>query len=1053
MKAVMFYIVVLGAFSGLSEGVGVLPDGPLTASVGGSVMFRTNLNPTETPFIALSWNHGVKSIITSTNNLNATAPEYENRITLFRSTGSLELRNLGLDDNGEYSINIQPADDFLKFGITRLVVYDPVSGVLLTASSTDLVEFNSSVRLSCSSSGSSLSFLWMNSSSEVTASDRVQISSSDGGSTLTLVTVTRYDLGPFSCNVSNPVSSAVSEAVKLSVSYGPENTHLAASPSEDHYMEGSNVSLSCSAESRPSAVISWFLNENMLPDSGPELRLMNIQLSQTGNYSCQAFNSKTLRYQTSQPLAVTVYDPVSGVLLTASSTDLVEFISSVRLSCSSSGSSPSFLWMNSSSEVTASDRVQISSSDGGSTLTLVTVTRYDLGPFSCHVSNPVSSVASISTSLSISYGPENTLLTISPSKHEHVKGSDVQMFCSAVSSPDASFQWFVNGNPLPDTGPELRLMNVQTNQSGNYSCQTFNSKTLRYQTSQPLALSVIEREGGLSGGAVAGIVISCLVAAAGAAGGYFIYRRKNKSRAKPASATAEQVISSVTFSSHDVTAAARRPEEQEHAYENVSSVYDRTIYCFSKSAQPQPAHPSHLPHRLLLLPKSHPDTDSARLLRVVAGQCPALAPFLMPRTTARGSSPTNPSRKLEPLQTSQLSSNKMMDGAGHHRESNPVSLLRAAEPSAFGGDTKTGSRTCIKHNHSSDPSPDTRLSWETHQRLVANPEQLRPEDRNVSRKSCYVSGNPSSLGVGACAGDGILPPGPLSGAVAGTVRFTTSLAPTQSPFLSVSWSFKGGSIITSTSVNSTDPAYSNRISLDRATGALELRNLGLLDSGVYTVIIIPDGGLQLQGKITLNVYVPITGAVIRSPAAVLIEDQSSTNLTCEASGSISTRHWMKDGLPLQLSDNVSLSADNVTVLIRPVLRSSGGSYQCQVSNPVSAMTAALYLTVNYGPYNTSITGPSSASLGQRVTLQCTAASVPPANFSWMFNGNETHVNNSVYLIEEMGGASVGNYTCTARNMVTMKENSALLNLRAACTAPCWSFSLLLISGFNLRRFM
>uniref|UniRef100_A0A8C6KJW6 Ig-like domain-containing protein n=1 Tax=Nothobranchius furzeri TaxID=105023 RepID=A0A8C6KJW6_NOTFU len=307
--------------------------------------------------------------------------------------------------------------------------------------------------------------------------------------------------------------------------------------------------------------------------------------------------------------------------------------------------------------------------------------------------------------------------------------------------------------------------------------------------------------------------------------------------------------------------------------------------------------------------------------------------------------------------------------------------------------------------------------------------------------------------AGACAGDGILPPGPLSGAVAGTVRFTTSLAPTQSPFLSVSWSFKGGSIITSTSVNSTDPAYSNRISLDRATGALELRNLGLLDSGVYTVIIIPDGGLQLQGKITLNVYVPITGAVIRSPAAVLIEDQSSTNLTCEASGSISTRHWMKDGLPLQLSDNVSLSADNVTVLIRPVLRSSGGSYQCQVSNPVSAMTAALNLTVNYGPYNTSITGPSSASLGQRVTLQCTAASVPPANFSWMFNGNETHVNNSVYLIEEMGGASVGNYTCTARNMVTMKENSALLNLRAACTAPCWSFSLLLISGFNLRRFM
>ncbi|KAF7227046.1 transcript variant X2 [Nothobranchius furzeri] len=530
----LLLLTVAASFTGLSEGVGVLPDGPLTASVGGSVMFRTNLNPTETPFFAVSWNYENKPIITSTNVFNTTVPEYENRITLFRSTGSLELRNLGLNDNGEYDVIIQPADDFQKIGTTRLVVYDPVSGVLLTASSTDLVEFNSSVRLSCSSSGSSLSFLWMNSSSEVTASDRVQISSSDGGSTLTLVTVTRYDLGPFSCNVSNPVSSAVSEAVKLSVSYGPETVQLQVSPSKEHHKTGSDVQMFCSAVSSPDASFQWFVNGNPLPDTGPELRLMSVQTHQSGSYSCQAFNSKTLRYQTSQPSALSVLDPVSGVLLTTSSTDLVEFNSSVRLSCSSSGSSPSFLWMNSSSEVTASDRVQISSSDGGSTLTLVTVTRYDLGPYSCHVSNPVSSVASISTSLSISYGPENTLLTISPSKHEHVKGSDVQMFCSAVSSPDASFQWFVNENPLPDTGPELRLMSVQTHQSGSYSCQTFNSKTLRYETSQPLALSVIGGSSGLPDGIIAAIVIVCLVIVAGVGVGFWIIRKK-KVRQKPTS--------------------------------------------------------------------------------------------------------------------------------------------------------------------------------------------------------------------------------------------------------------------------------------------------------------------------------------------------------------------------------------------------------------------------------------------------------------------------------------------------------------------------------------
>ncbi|XP_041798223.1 carcinoembryonic antigen-related cell adhesion molecule 6-like [Chelmon rostratus] len=298
--------------------------------------------------------------------------------------------------------------------------------------------------------------------------------------------------------------------------------------------------------------------------------------------------------------------------------------------------------------------------------------------------------------------------------------------------------------------------------------------------------------------------------------------------------------------------------------------------------------------------------------------------------------------------------------------------------------------------------------------------------------------------------EGILPPGPLSGAVAGTVKFTTTLRPPEKPFMSVSWSFKGVNIITSSSINITDPGHTNRISLDRATGSLELRNLVPEDSGEYTVTIVPDGEPQKQGKTFLNVYELVTEAVIRSPEAVLIEDKSSTNLSCEASGSISTRVWMKDGRPLRPSARVSFSVGNRTVFIEPVHSSSQGTYQCRVSNPVSTMTATHNLIVNFGPHNISITGPSAAAPGRRVTLQCTADSVPPANFSWMFNGNETRVNDSMYIIERLEAESIGNYTCTARNMVTMLENSTVLNLRASCNAPCWSFIALLISALTLR---
>ncbi|XP_076008741.1 cell adhesion molecule CEACAM5-like [Genypterus blacodes] len=443
----------------------------------------------------------------------------------------LRLSNIEIGQTGNYSCQAHNSKTmrYQTSSPALVSVLVPVSNVVLTTRSTDLLEF-SSVNLSCSSNGSSLSFIWLNDSSVVTASDRVQIT--DGGSTLTITNVTRHDTGPFSCKVSNPVSGGQSNAVYFSISYGPDNVKLAISPSEVYHEKGSDVILSCSAVSNPSASFKWFVNDTLHSDGiDPELRLNNIQMGQTGNYSCQAHNSKTMRYQTSSPALVSVLVPVSNVVLTTRSTDLLEF-SSVNLSCSSNGSSLSFIWLNDSSVVTASDRVQIT--DGGSTLTITNVTRHDTGPFSCKVSNPASAGQSNAVYFSISYGPDNVKLAISPSQVYHEKGSDVILSCSAVSNPSASFKWFVNDTLHSDgTDPELRLNNIQMGQTGNYSCQAHNSKTTRYQTSSPALVSVLVPEiapEGLSGGAIAGIIILVLAVVGGGSVGAFMYFRSTKNR-------------------------------------------------------------------------------------------------------------------------------------------------------------------------------------------------------------------------------------------------------------------------------------------------------------------------------------------------------------------------------------------------------------------------------------------------------------------------------------------------------------------------------------------
>nr|XP_061789518.1 hemicentin-1-like [Nerophis lumbriciformis] len=490
MKHLDVLIAGFKVYCGSSHGAGVLPECS-AAITGEKKTFTVELTPPTTPIDFIEWSftdrNDVSTIIISTN--TGPNPDYQDRIHVFPETGSLELRNLILSDIGDYKVIIR-VGEVQQTGSCFLYLHELIGGVGIKHTSTDLLESSGSVTMTCfTTAGTDITYGWLNSTNEVKAGDRVQIT--EGGSKLTITNVNRYDTGPYRCRVSNLVSSSTSGPVELDISYGPENISLSTSPSLEHHKVGSNINLTCSSESNPPAVYQWFFNGTLLPVLGPELRLKNVLESQSGNYRCQAYNNKTLNSLT-QSTPISILTPISRVELRTDTTDLIEFSGPVSLLCSATGSSPSFRWANGSSEITKNDRVQIT--DGGSKLTILNINRYDKGPFRCHAFNPINDGTSNPVVLSVNYGPENINLTKTPFQEHYNEGSDVDLLCSATSVPPPQFRWLKNGELLSHTGPALQLKNIHFNQRGNYSCQAFNDRTQRTVTSDPVSISVIRSE-------------------------------------------------------------------------------------------------------------------------------------------------------------------------------------------------------------------------------------------------------------------------------------------------------------------------------------------------------------------------------------------------------------------------------------------------------------------------------------------------------------------------------------------------------------------------------
>ncbi|XP_062912733.1 carcinoembryonic antigen-related cell adhesion molecule 1-like isoform X2 [Mobula hypostoma] len=423
--------------------------------------------------------------------------EYTSRAELFTSNGSLRLKSVNMKDSGEYRVNMIPVSGSQSSATITLKVLEPVSNVNVTSNDTRLIEYNDTVSLTCFAKGTAVSYVWLKENSPVTSDDRFELSTDN--STLTIAGVLRTD-GPFNCRASNLINNLTSNPFNLTVFYGPDHPKITNNSASIAYIAGSTT-LTCSAVSRPDAKLTWHFSSDL--HQTEQFSLANISVNKTGNYTCQAYNDITKRFNASTQ-EIIVLEFVSQVTITSNDTTALEN-NTVALTCEANGTIQERTWLKDNKIIPNNSRISMSSNN--ITLSITRIHRNDAGIYTCVVSNDFSNGSAV-IHLKVSYGPEN--IKIQP-QGPVMATIGKTLYCSAVSVP-VEYKWFKWTNML-QTEQNYTFESVREVDSGNYTCQVYNSVT---KESISLSVKVIAQDSssGLSAGAIAGIVIAVIAVVA-----------------------------------------------------------------------------------------------------------------------------------------------------------------------------------------------------------------------------------------------------------------------------------------------------------------------------------------------------------------------------------------------------------------------------------------------------------------------------------------------------------------------------------------------------------
>ncbi|KAG7514858.1 B-cell receptor CD22-like [Solea senegalensis] len=388
-------------------------------------------------------------------NPEATCIWYKNQTLIKGAERIYRLSPISSEDRGLYECSCQNLYGTTTTSKYLHVQYAPKSPSVSVSPSGQIVE-GRSVTLTCSSDANpAATYTWYKENTHAHA----QLLR-EGLREFVFTSIQSSDSGLYRCVARNELGESPGK-ITVAVEYAPKLPSVSVSPSG--IVEGSSVTLTCSADANPEATCIWYKNQTLIKGAERIYHLSPISSEDRGLYECSCQNvygtTTTSKYLHVQ------YAPKLPSVSVSPSGQIVEG-RSVTLTCSADANpEATCIWYKNQTLIKGAERIY----------RLSPISSEDRGRYECSCQN-LYGTRITSKYVDVLYAPKSPSVSVSPSGLI-MEGSSVTLTCSSDANPAADYTWYKdNEDSVKATGHNFTITDIRPEHGGHYYCQVKNTR-------------------------------------------------------------------------------------------------------------------------------------------------------------------------------------------------------------------------------------------------------------------------------------------------------------------------------------------------------------------------------------------------------------------------------------------------------------------------------------------------------------------------------------------------------------------------------------------------